>query len=131
VGAAHQLLRAPLAVQLRHEQRRDEHDAERRDHDPGDLAEQRTVVLERLAETGGRHPERDEHDREGEAEQERRREHLRAALPLLDVGERHARDRGQVAGHEREHARRHERDEADGECGEDRGVDTLVGDHRS
>ena len=68
-------------------------------------------------------------DGEGEAEEQRRAEHLGRAAALLDVGERDARDRRQVAGHERQHAGRDERDEADGEGGEDGGVD--VGRRRS
>ena len=43
---------------------------------PGDLAQQRAVVLERLAEAGGRHAERHEHRGEREAEEQRRAEHL-------------------------------------------------------
>ena len=82
VGAAHELLRAPVAVQLGHEQGGDEQHAEPRDDDAGDLAEQRAVVLQRLAEAGGGHAERHEHDREREAEQERRRRApARAPLP--------------------------------------------------
>ena len=52
------------------------------DHDAGDLAQQRAVVLKRLAEAGGGHAERHEHGREGEAEEQRGAEHLaRGRLP--------------------------------------------------
>ena len=50
-------------------------------------------------------------------------------LALLDLGQRHAGHGRQVAGHERQHARRDEGDEADREGGDDRGVDAAG--HRS
>jgi hypothetical protein len=89
------------------------------------------MLVERLTQPGGAHAEGDEHDREGEAEQQRRAEHPGAAATLLDVDERDARDRGQVAGHEWQDTRRDERDEADREGGHDRRVDGVGGDHRS
>ena len=89
------------------------------------------MVVEGLAEAGCRHPESDEHRGEREAEEQRRAEHPRPATPVLDVRERDARDRRQVAGHERQHAGGDERDEADGKGGHDRGVDGVGGDHRS
>jgi hypothetical protein len=131
VRTAHQLLGAPAAVQLRHEQRRDEEDTEHRDHDSRDLAQYRPVLLEELTQAGGGHAERHEHRGEGQAEEERGSEHLRAPAALLDVGERDARDRRQVAGHERQDAGGHERDEADREGGEDGSVDRVLSDHSS
>ena len=86
--------------------------------------------LQRGAEPGRGHAERDEDDGEGEAEDDRRHQHARQSpLAVLHLGQRDARDRRQVAGHERQHAWRDERDEADREGGDDRGVDAAV--HRS
>ena len=48
---------------------------------PGDLAQQDAVLLERLAEAGGRHPQGHEHRGEGEAE-EQRRARARASGPV-------------------------------------------------
>ena len=54
-------------------------------------------------------------------------------LACLDLGELEPGDRRQVARHERQHARRDERDDPDAEGGEDRGVDAVgcERDHRS
>ena len=48
--------------------------------DAGDLVERPAAVLQRRAEAGGGHPERDEHDGEREAEDDRREQHARQAL---------------------------------------------------
>ena len=50
---------------------------------------------------------------------------------LADVGDAHARDRRQVAGHERQHAGRDEGDEADREGGDDGGVGLAGGERAS
>ena len=81
---------------------------------------------QRRAEAGRGHAERDEDDGEREAEDDRRQQHARQALlAVLDLGQRDAGDGRQVAGHERQHARRDERDEADRERGDHRGVDAA------
>ena len=113
------------------EERGDEEHAHQGDHHARDLAQQRAVVVERLTEPGGGHAERHEHGGEREAEQQGGTKHLERALALLEVGEGDARDRGQVSGHERQHAGGDEGDEADGEGGEDRCVDGVGGDHSS
>ena len=129
-GARHQHVRPPLAVELRHERREHEQHAEGDDDRAGDLVERPAAVLQRRAERGGGHAQRHEDDGEGQAEDDRgHQDAAEALLALLDLGQRHARDGGQVAGHQRQHARRDEGDEADREGGDDRGVDAAG--HRS
>ena len=95
---------------------------------PATLSSVPARVLQRRAEAGRGHAERDEHDRERQAEDDRGQQHAAtgAALAALHLGERDARDGRQVAGHERQHARRDERDEADRERGDDGGVDAAA-----
>ena len=78
---------------------------------------------QRRADAGGGHAQRDEHDREREAEDDGREQDLReAALAGLHLGHRNPADRRQVAGHERQHAGRDEGHEPDRERGQDGGV---------
>ena len=132
--AANQRLRAPLAVEARHEHHRHEQDAQGDDQDRRDVPERGPVVLEGAAEAGGGHPERDEHDRERQAEEQRRPKDANAPAALAQLGEGDAGDRRQVAGDEWEDAGRDERDEADRKRGEHGRVDVAGGDrghHRS
>ena len=84
-------------------------------------------LLQRRAEPGRGHARARRRRREREAEDDRGQQDLRhAALARLHLGERDARDGRQVAGHERQHAGRDERDEADREGGDDGGVDAAA-----
>ena len=122
-----QLLGAPLAVEQRHEQRGDEEHAHQRRCTTPEIWRSSGAVVAGASGRGRwrscRAPRTS--TREGEAEEQRRPEHPGPAAALLDVGERDAGDRRQVAGHERQHAGRDERDEADPEGGDDRGVDRV------
>ena len=74
-----------------------------------------------LAGGGGDEPEQHEHDGEPEDEQPGvHRDALQVvALLLADLADRQAGDEAEVAGHDRQHARRQERDDARAERGED------------
>ena len=93
----------------------------------GDLAEQRQLREQELAERARRRAERDEHQREAEDEGERREDDLRARRgaarrAAAHLVERHAGDERDVARDQRQHARRDERQEARGERGKQRDV---------
>ncbi len=90
-------------------------DAHRDDQHAPDLLERLFVVVERRADHRRAHAQQDEDRREARDEQQARDEHAAGADALLQVGRRDPDDGREVAGHERQHARREERHEAGGE----------------
>ena len=85
---------------------------------PGDLLERVLVVAEGLADRRGGQPEEDEDQRERGDEQQARDQHA-APVGVVELGRLEAGHRREVAGHEGQHARGEERDEAGREGGED------------
>ena len=71
------------------------------------------------AERGGAGPERDEHDREADEERDARHEHAPGDPRLAETVRLDGGDGGEVAGNERQHARRDDRDESGAEREED------------
>ena len=126
-GAADQRVGAPLAVELRHERREQEQHAERDDHDarrscrasrasPASVEPSPVAVIPSATNTAVN--ERQKTIAGSSTLSER-------ALAALQLGDADARHRRQVAGDERQHAGRDERDEADRERGDDRRVDAA------
>ncbi len=111
----------PVAVEDGDEEREHEKDAERDDRDARGLLERRPVVEEGIADPRCGHAEQHEDEREGEDEERRAHEHAskRGSACAFELRRRQPADRGEVAGYERQHARRGEGDEACREGEED------------
>ena len=110
-GPREQRLDVPLAVQAVDEHRRDEQHAHHDQQHRADVGQELLVLAKPAAQRGRREAEQDEDGGERRDEQQARGQHLAPVgageLVGLEPG-----DRGEVAGHQRQHAGGHERDEA-------------------
>lgn len=126
-GALGQPARTPLAGATRERGRGDEQQPHRDDHDAGDRLERLLVVEQQLAQEGGAEAEDDEDRRERRDEQQAAQHHpaplgAGGGLPRCRAG-----DGGEVAGNQRQTARRDERHKA----GRERQKDCWRLDHGS
>jgi hypothetical protein len=112
--AGEQGVDVPFPVQPFDVHRGDEQHAHRDQEDRADVGEQVLVVAQRLPERRSGQPEQDEDRREGEDEEEARRQDA-APISLLDLADADPGDRRKVARDQRQHARGEERDQSGGE----------------
>ena len=96
---------------LRHRQQPDEREAEHDEHEAGDLASARSA-RQHAADRRRAGAEHDEDDREAEDERDARDDDAPRRAALAEPSRLDARERREVARHERQHARRDHRREA-------------------
>ncbi len=97
-----------LAQQRRELERSGQMEPQENDHDPADAGDPLLVVAEELPEKARGCAQNDEHDREPDDEEQGVLERPPAVDARLQVLEADAAHERQIAGHERQHARRQE-----------------------